>query len=155
VKRLIESIRNSWRITLLSLATLTIAACAGSEQSPADDARQGFEDFKASIEAVVSDPQRAAEATALVDEMERNFEEIAFEVDRRQAAYRKLAADYNTPRAELEAALAQVRQSVRDNQRKVSDTHRRLVDTLTAEEWDELDKQASKALEKAVAAARS
>ena len=151
----IEWIESFCRLTLITLAALTLAACAGSEESPADDARQGFEDVKASIEAVVSDPQRAAEATALIDEMVRNFEEIAVEVDRRRAAYRKLASDYNTPRAELEAALAGVRQSVRDNQRKVSNTHRRLVDTLTAEEWDELGRQTSKALEKAVAAARS
>ena len=151
----IESIESFCRITLITLAALTLAACAGSEESPADDARQGFEDVKVSIEAVVSDPRRAAEATALIDEMLRNFEEIAVDVDRRQAAYRKLASDYNTPRAELESVLAGVRQSVRDNQRKISDTHRRLVDTLTAEEGDELDKQASKALEKAVAAARS
>jgi hypothetical protein len=142
-------------ILLVMAAALALSACAGSDQSPEDDARQGFEDIKASINTVVGDPERAAAATALVDEQMQNFEEIARVVESRQAAYRKLAADYNTPRSELETALAAVRQSVRDNQRKVADTHRELVSTLTAEEWDELNKQTSKALQKAIAAARS
>ena len=142
-------------ILMVMATALALSACAGSDQSPEDDARQGFEDVKASINTVVSDPERAAAATALIDEQMQNFDEIAQVVESRQAAYRKLSSDYNTPRSELEAALASVRQSVRDNRRKVADTHRELVSTLTAEDWDELNKQTSKALQQAIAAARS
>ena len=141
--------------TLATVAALALAACAGSKEAPEDEARAAFDDVRTSIQTVVSDPGRAAQATALVDEMERNFREMAANVNERRAAILKLSANYDTPEAELEAALARERDIMRANRKHFSDTRRRLAEILTDEEWDKLQKQRSKALEKAIAAALS
>jgi len=142
-------------IMLAATAAIALTACAGSKEAPEDEARAAFDDVRTSIQSVVSDPGRAAQATALVDDMERNFREMAANVDERRAAILKLSANYDTPEAELEAALARERDIMRTNRKHFSDTRRRLAEILTDEEWDELQKQRSEALEKAIAAALS
>jgi len=145
----------NFRTPLLVVAVLAIVACAGTEQSPDDEARVAFDDVRAAITDVVADQERAAQATALVDEMEQVVKDAAASHDARRDAFRRLSANYDTPRAELEASLEQVREGMRDNYRKYIDTRRRIAALLTDEEWETLQKQRSEALSKALAAVRS
>ena len=140
---------------LVTIAAILLTACAGSKQSPEDEARIAFSDVRVAIQTVVSDPSRAAQATALVDEMEQNFRKAAANIDERRAAFHELSSDYDIPQTALEEALAKERDIMRANWKKLSDTRRRLAEALTDDEWRELEKQRSKALERAVAAAIS
>lgn len=142
-------------VMLVAIAAIALTACAGKKQSPKDEARAAFDDVRTSVETIVKDPGRAKQVTALIDEVERNFKEAAADIDARRAAVWRLSSNYDTPQAELEAALANVRESMRANRKKFSDTRRRLAEVLTREEWEALQKERSKALERAVAAALS
>lgn len=139
-------------LMLVAIAAIALTACASKELSPEDEARAAFDDVRASIQTVVTDANRASQAIAVIDEIERNFKEAAAGVDARRAAIRKLFSSYDTPEADLEAAFAKMRENMRSNREKFSDTRRRLAEILTAEEWETLQKQRSEALEKAVAA---
>lgn len=140
---------------LIVIAAVLMTACAGSQQSPEDEARIAFADVRMAIQTVVSDPRRAAQAIALVDEMEQNFREAAANVDERRAAFHELSSNYDIPQTELKEALTKERNIMRANREKLIDTRRRLAETLTDDEWKDLEKQRSKALERAVAAAIS
>lgn len=142
-------------VVLVAIAAIALAACASHEQSPQDEARAAFDDVRKAVKTIVTDPGRAAQVTALVNEVERNFREAAADVGARRAAVQRLASNYDTPQAELEAALAKVRESMRANRKKFGDTRRRLAEILTREEWEALQKERSRALERAVSAALS
>jgi hypothetical protein len=140
-------------ILLIACAAEALTACAGRIASPEDQARAAFDDVKASIQFVVTDPDRATRATALVDEMDYGIKEAVLLIKERKADFRTLSASYDTPEAELAAALEVVRETMRENQRKLSDANRQLNTVLTASEWQSLQKALNSALEKAIAAA--
>ena len=78
---------------LVTIAAILLTACAGSQQSPEDEARIAFSDVRMAIQTVVSDPSRAAQAIALVDEMEQNFSKAATNIDERRVAFHELSSD--------------------------------------------------------------
>jgi DNA repair exonuclease SbcCD ATPase subunit len=143
-----------WKLSLLAAVAVVLAACAGNKQSPEDEARAAFDDVRAAIQEVVTDQERAARATELVSEMEQVFKDAAVSVDERREAFRTLSSNYDASQAELEAALERVREGMRENYQKYSETRRRLASVLTNEEWETLQKKRSEALNKALAAAR-
>ncbi len=139
-------------VILVAITAIALTACASIKKSPEDKAQAAFDEVRMSVQTIVSDADRAAQATALIDEMERNFRNNAAEVDERRAAFNRLWSNYDTPEAELEVALAKVRESMRINREEYSDTRHRLAEILTVEEWKALQKQRNKALKRAVSA---
>ncbi len=129
-----------------------LSGCSSSKQSPEDEARAAFDDVRDAVRAIVIDPDRAAQAVALVNEMEQNFQQASADVDARRATFQELFSNYDTPEAELEAVLVKMRETMRNNRQKIGDTRERLAEILTDAEWEALQKERSKALDKAVAA---
>ena len=140
---------------ILAVTTLTVGACAGTKPSPQAQADAAFQDVRSTVEEVVADPRRAAEVAELLGEMERVFTDGAALIEERRTAFRELSSNYDTPQADLETALEQLRVAMRHNYSRYSEIRTRLSATLTDEEWDALQKVRSKALDKALAAARS
>ena len=142
------------RNALLILAVLAMAACAGRDESPADNADQAFDDVAAMIKSVVADPERASRATALIAELRQDLRDVAANVQERRASFVEMSSNYDVSRAELETLLSDVRATARSHEEAVSGVHRELRDILTAEEWDALEDGQSDALAAALAALR-
>ena len=58
---------------MIAVLLLGVAACAGTKESPIDEEKQAFADFRAEMESAIADPERAAQAVALTNELEQNL----------------------------------------------------------------------------------
>jgi hypothetical protein len=134
---------------------LGIAGCSGNKQTPQEAEQQAFEDVKAEIQSVVTDPKRAAQAADLIDELETSLDKVQADIAKRKANLRQLDQNYDTPREAFETELAALRSEFRANGRRVSAVRQQLTEVLTDEEWAALEKARSKALESALETAQS
>ena len=133
----------------ISVALLFVA-CAEVEVAPADIEKQAFEDLRADIREVIGDPAREAEAIRLVGVLEQDLADLRARVTARKRRAKELNANYDTPRAELEAFLAGIEAEVREHKRLVSETHRALLANVTAEEQSAIAKTHTKAMNTAI-----
>ena len=129
---------------------LFFVACAKVEVAPADIEKQAFEDLRADIRDVIDDPARESEAIRLVGALEQDLADLRARVTARKRRAKELNANYDTPRAELEAFLAGIEAEVRDHKRLVSETHRALLANVTAEEQSAIAKTHTKAMNTAI-----
>ncbi len=142
-------------VALLAAITLSATGCTGKNESPLDIKKQAFDDVRAEIQSVVTDPERSARASELVSAIELSLVEIKNKVATRKSHFIELNADYDASRADMEADLDQIAVDIKANRQQISSIHRQLRDILTAEEWGELEKARSKALEAAFKTLRS
>jgi len=142
-------------VALLAAITLSATGCTGKNESPLDIKKQAFDDVRAEIQSVVTDPERSAKAIELVTAIEQRFVETKNKVATRKAHLIELNANYDASRADIEADFEQIAVDIEANRQQISSIHRQLRDILTAEEWDELEKARSKALEAAIKTLRS
>ena len=125
---------------------LFFVACAKVEVAPVDIEKQAFEDLRADIREVIDDPAREAEAIRLVGVLKQDLADLRTRVTERKRRARELNANYDTPRAEIEAFLAGIEVEVQDHKRLVSETHRALLANVTAEERSAIAKAHTKAM---------
>ena len=142
--------------TLLCIAFASlIVACAKDDVAPVDVEKQAFEDLRAEIVEAITDPAREAETIRLVGVLEEDLAALRANVTARKIHVRELNADYDTPRAEFEAYLAGVENEVQDHKRRVSETHRALLASVTAEERSAIAKMHTKAMNAAITTIQS
>ena len=139
----------------VALCVGLVVACASTKKSPEDKQKQAFDDFRAKVADVIDDPDREGQAIALVTELQESFFDVRDANAEAFAEVRKLNADYDAARADIEAALEQIVARVRSEQRHVVDANRQLRTIVTEEEWDAIDKSRSRALMAAVKAIRA
>ena len=135
---------------ILAVFTLGAVGCARDKATPAEEEEQAFADVRAKILTVIADPERAANAVAVVTAVEKSFFETRRNMEARKERFRQLNADYNATRADIEAELDRIMSDVKANQKMVTDAHRQLVDLMTADEWAAVQKAQSKALSAAI-----
>ena len=140
------------RILVLMIAVLVLGVngCAGTRESPDDEAGEAFDDVRMGIQSVVPDPDRVSKAVAMISEIQQEFISVGQTIKTRRAKALELYANYDSTRADLEAAMNDIISISRSNREKVSDIQRQLVDLLSTEEWSAVQKKHSKALSVAI-----
>jgi hypothetical protein len=150
-----NAIRICTAVALLAAITLSTTGCAGKKASPIEIEKQAFDDVRAEIQSVVTDPERAAKASELVSAIEQSFVDTKNNVATRKAHLIELNADYDASRADIEADFHLIAADIEANRQQISSIHRQWREILTAEEWDEIEKARSEALEAAIKTLRS
>jgi len=145
-----EAFRFRNAVLMIVLLVVGTTGCASKKQSPDEELKQAFSDVRAEIQSVVTDPQRASKAEDLITELEQEFISIGETVKTRRAKFIQTYANYDSTRADIDAALDAVLSAARSNQVEVSRIQRELADILNAEEWDAIEKKHSKALGTAI-----
>jgi len=138
-------------MTVISAFFLSLAGCAGKDDvAPVEVEKQAFEDLRDDIRNAVTDPAREAEAIRLVGVLEQDLADLHASVTARKKRAKELNADYDTSRADFEAFLSGVESEVRDNRRRVSETHQAFLANVTAEERSAIAKTHTKAMNAAI-----
>jgi uncharacterized coiled-coil DUF342 family protein len=137
-------------VTLALVAMLCVSGCAGKKQSPLDKMQEAFADVRTEIQASVTDPERAAQAVELVDQLEQTYTDATASIQSHKDQVRELNEDYDASRAAMEAPLELIIVDLQANQKVVLEIGNKMSALLTAEEKDELAKARSKALSAAV-----
>lgn len=138
------------------LSCLALAACAGKKDvSPVDKERQAFEDLRSEIRDAVDDPAREARALSLVDELVGDLDTLRATITERRTRFRQLNANYDTPRAEFDAYVEQIRRELQSNRSAATNAHRRFVAVLTPDELKQIAKAQSRAMKDAIRALQS
>ena len=150
-----NSLTRSYFLLVFTALLFGSAGCAGSKQSPDDEAQLAFDDLRAEMQSVVADPERAAQAVALVSELEENFVHVRQIIRARRAEFTVLYADYDSTRADIDMALDEILSDTKSNREVISRVDRQLLDILTAEERDAVQRKHSDALVAAVRALES
>jgi len=136
--------------TLITIIALFTVGCAG--KSPIDKEVDAFDNLRTNVHDVVADPERAEQSLALVDELQREFDDIKELRVERKKQIKALNADYDASRAEFETLLDGIAQDRVANQERVSQTYRQLLEVITTEEWAKLAKSRDKAMQAAIKA---
>lgn len=133
---------------LLSVILLfVLGGCAGKDDvAPVDVEKQAFEDLRTEIREVIDNPAREAKAIAQVDALVKELDELRERVADRKKRIRQLHADYDTSRTEFETFFEKVKMEIRSNRQRVGDSHRALRASTTAEEWSQISKARTKAM---------
>jgi len=147
-----NSLTRSYLLLVFTVLLLGSAGCAGSKQLPVDEAQLAFDDLRAEMQSVVADPERVSQAVALVSELEENFVHVRQIIRARRAEFTVLYADYDSTQADIDMALDKILSNSKANQEMTSRVNRQLLDILTAEERDAMQKKHSDALVAAVRA---
>jgi Sec7-like guanine-nucleotide exchange factor len=82
-------------IVVLAATALGAAGCASKNESPFDIEKQAFDDVRAEIQSIVSDPERAEKAIDLATALEQSIDDTKKDVEARRAKIRELNADYD------------------------------------------------------------
>lgn len=142
----------SFPVLLVLTAMLVASGCAGNKQSPQDKMQAAFADLRTEIQASVTDPERAAQAIDLVDQLEQTYIDTSVSIQSHKKQLRTLNEDYDSSRTAMEEPLALITIDLQTNQKAVLDIGAKMKALLTPEEKDELGKARSKALNAAVSA---
>jgi hypothetical protein len=141
--------RSIGALLCIAVASLVVA-CAKDDVAPVDVEKQAFEDLRAEIVEAITDPAREAETIRLVGVLEEDLAALRTNIAARKKRANELNANYDTPRAEFEAYLAGVEAEVWEHEKRVSETHRALLDNVTAEERSAIAKTHTKAMNAAI-----
>jgi capsule polysaccharide export protein KpsE/RkpR len=141
----LRSVRTTSALLCIAVASLFIA-CAKDDVAPVDVEKQAFEDLRAAIVEAIADPVREAETIRLVGVLEDDLTALRTNIAARKSHVRKLNANYDTSRAEIEAYLAGIEEEVLEHKRRVSETNRALLANVTAEERSAIAKTHTKAM---------
>ncbi len=147
-------VRATALLLCIAVASLVVA-CAKDDVAPVDVEKQAFDDLRTEIREAIDDPAREAEAIRIVGVLEEDLADLRSSITARKARARDLNANYDTSRAEFEAFFAKIEAEVRDNQQRVSKTHRALLATATAEERSTVAKSHTKAMNAAITSLQS
>ena len=133
---------------LLSVMLLfVLGGCVAKDDvAPVDVEKQAFDDLRTEIREAVDDPAREAEAIAQVDALVKELDELRERVADRKKRIRQLNADYDTSRADFEKFFEKVNMEIRSNRQRVGDSHRALRASATPEEWSQISKARTKAM---------
>ncbi len=145
-------IRTAKLSAFCTLITVIALFTVGCKTSPIDKEVDAFDNLRTNVQDVVADPERAEQSLALVDELQREFDDIKDSRVERKKQIKALNSDYDASRAEFETLLDGIAQDRVANQERVSQTYRQLLEVITTEEWTKLAKSRNKAMQAAIKA---
>ncbi len=143
--------RPGQHFVLVAAAALFLAGCGGKDAvAPADVEEQAFEDLRTEVREAIDDPVREAEVLTVVDALSKDLVTLRESVSARNSRARELNADYDAQRADFEALFEQINAEIRSNQQSVTQTHYALLEVTTEEEWAQISKSRTKAMNAAI-----
>lgn len=143
-------------LAFLACIGLLLSACGGKEAVTALEMEQSaFQDLDAEIQTIVTDPARAAEVQVLVEQFQQEFILLRKVIEDQRIESRALNANYDATREEFEAQIAASQENMQAARERVTGAHLAIIAATTAEEWSELHKATTKAMEQLSASLRS
>jgi len=122
----------SWAALLLAVASL----CAGSKDKPTNPAAS----LRAGVREVVADQARVSKMLAAIDEIEATVGEMDTLIANERASLGALLRDYDSPRAAVDASLAEFNVRRESLSRRALTAHAEFKAQATASEWKKLRK---------------
>jgi hypothetical protein len=138
-------------VVVLLIGAVGLTACSrGGKPPEASKQAEAFDDLRTEIRAIVSDPDRSAEALRLVDTLEQEL--LTFEQDIRQRRQRMQAlnADYDASRADIEALAAESGSRMRDNRKRIASWRQALCATLSDDELEAIERTQTLTIKSAI-----
>ena len=111
-----------------------------------------FDDVRAEVQSVVTDPERAPQADELIHQLQQTYTSTTKSIQLRKDRLRELDEDYDASRTDMEEQLELILTDLQANQQTVLKISDEMFSVLTNEERAEIGKARSKALNAAVAA---
>jgi len=143
-------------LAFLACTGLMLSACGGKEAVSALDLEQGaFQDLDAEVQAIVKDPAKVIEIQALVEQFHQEFILLRKVVENRRLEARALNANYDATMENFAAVVAEGQENMRAARERVTDAHLAIIAATTPEEWRELHKATTKAMDQLSASLRS
>jgi hypothetical protein len=150
--------RMNKRVSLVSaflVLVLLIGGCSHKPKPSAMEAARGaFDDLRAAVRSEIKDPDRAAQGTDLVDQLERLTIEANKDHKAHDKKIRSLNANYDATEEEFQAAFLAFDARQKDRQERMLEINQQAKDLTTAEEWKALAKVHEEMLKKALEAAQ-
>jgi hypothetical protein len=143
-------------LVFLGCVGLMIAACGGKEAVSAMDLEQGaFQDLDTEVQAIVKDPVKAEEVQALIEQFHQEFIVLRKAVEIQRLESRALNANYDATMEDFAAVVAANQEHMRAARERVTGAHLAIIAATTPEEWSELHKATTKAIDQLSASLRS
>ena len=139
-------------LAVFLIVALGVVAYAGNNQTLEQKESESFADLSKEVTNVVTDPERRQLALEAVDELEVTMRKLDKSLQERVDQFRQLYANYDTTQAEMEQATDDVLVQMKSNFDVAHTQFRQLSPHLTADEWHDINKATSKALDASIAA---
>jgi hypothetical protein len=134
---------------------LLIAGCSQkSKPSALESAKGAFEELRTAVRSEIKDPDKAAQGTHLVDQLERLVIEANNDRKAHDDKIRSLNANYDATEEEFQAAFREFNARQKNRQDRVLEINQRAKNLTTEEEWKALVKVHEEMLKKALEAAQ-
>ncbi len=130
------------------LFALGMAGCAGSAQDKEAATAAAFSDMRSAVTQTVADPVRAAAASELVTEMEIELKALLATQKSFEDRLRVLNRDYDATREQFDELLSEAEVAIEKHHNAVLRINRTMLSNMTAEEWQALAKERSRAVNK-------
>ena len=140
--------------TCLVLFLLVTGCSQKSKPSALESAEGAFGDLHAAVRSEIKDPEKAAQGTALVDQLERLVTEANSDRKAHDDKIRSLNANYDATEGDFHAAFSGFNARQKDRQDRVLEINQRAKDITTEGEWKALAKVREEMLKKALEAAQ-
>lgn len=127
--------------TLLLLVVIVATACASTPRMASDE----LEELRGTIASVVDDAERESAMLESIDQMHTSVIELGDLVSRDRDDLRQLLRDPATPRAEIEAFIAEHMGKREEIVLRMADAHFEFKELAEPDEWKKLAKPARKA----------
>ncbi|MCP4266571.1 MAG: hypothetical protein GY777_13525 [Candidatus Brocadiaceae bacterium] len=122
-------------LVIISSLLMLLAGCTSGNKNVEKEA---FDNFRAEIRTVISDPDRQAKALEIVDKLIEELQSLHAKKVERLAQSRKLNANYDTTMAEYQAFIHEQNVEYRHSQQRILDNRTAFIAITTPEEWDQL-----------------
>ena len=143
-------------LVISSLLVFICSGCAGtSDTSLVDVEKQAFDDLRTEIRIAIDDEERMTRAIEIVDELAIELESLRRLKAEKQQHGRKLHADYDTTRAELDEFVNASNTAIRVNQQRILQMRTALIAATTPEEWKQIADARTDAISAAIKATQS
>jgi hypothetical protein len=132
---------------------LFIGGCSHKPKPSAmESARGAFDDLRAAVQREIKDPDKAAQGTDLVDQLERLVIEANKDRKAHDEKIRSLNANYDATEEEFQTAFSGFNARQKDRQDRVLEINQRAKELTTEEEWKALAKVREEMLKKTLEA---
>ena len=125
---------------LLCAAALTAPGCSGTKPTPEETIQRYSLKLRETVSAGVPEEQRKAQMLLIVDQVEALHLRFSRETTEFVERYRKLNADYDSPRPAFEQLFSDYGAKRSAARNEALDLHFRLASLATPDEWNAIGK---------------
>ena len=135
----------------VAVTPLVVVSCAGNKKTLNEEYQSAFTDLRNAVASNVTDDDRRSQALGTIDEAEASLSGMNDDIESRLEDFRQLNANYDATNVEIEEDMATIRAQMKSNFQELSRLHLKLIQLMTPEEFQAVNKSRSAALDAAVA----